>query len=182
MLGLTLYFESSTGSPTLYTDFAQVFMNIYQLQTANPNLDSSLHLPTGSFINVVQSASNVWSAGNLSQAQYNNLDNVLDGSIAVGQQNASACNQLMLGLEVSQKAQGYLDGSQGLLPGGSVSSQTYWFYTGDNDPVKHQYWNTTTATFGGFAFESLVRPRTQRPTGPRPRPRPRVGPQWIGSF
>jgi RHS repeat-associated protein len=187
VLGLTLYFESATGSPTLYTDIAQVMLNIYQLRSSNTALDSSLHLATGGFISVVKTASIVWSGGNLTANQYSNLDNVLDGSI-IGRQaatNASACDQLMSAFNVSQTAQGYLNGSQGVLPGATVSAQTYWFYkAGDNDPVQHQYWNTTTSPpLGGFLFETLLGPARRPVRPPRPPRRPRRGvPQSVGGF
>jgi len=173
VLGLTLFFEDTQGSSTLYTDMAQVMLNIFQLQGSNPALDSSLHLATGSLINVAQSASNVWSGGDLTINEYGQLDKVLDASGGGRDAAIDGCDNLIQALDTAYTAQSYLSGSAGLLPGATVSSQTYWFYnTGDNDPVQHQYWITTSEDVDDFTFETLVGPV---PTRPRPSRPPRHG-------
>jgi len=167
VLGLTMYYEQTTGSQTLFTDFAQTIINRYELQFANPTLDHQLGLPSGSFISVAEQTSQVWVNGNLRQSTIDDLGNVLDGSAG-----SRGCNQLILALTTSETAQSYITGST-MIPGATVSAQTYWFYepAAASDPVQHQFWVTNTVTVPGYdwVFETLVRPVPRRPVRHRNR-------------
>lgn len=162
VLGLTLYFEQTTGSQTLYLDFAQVIINRYELQFTNPTLDHHLGLPTGNFISVTEQTSQVWNNGDLAGNFEDDLDNVLDGA-----SGTRGCSQLIVALNASVTALNYVTGNTHIIPGSTVSSQTYWFYEPGptiQDPVNHNFWVTTATTVGGFdwVFETLVGPRPPR--------------------
>jgi RHS repeat-associated protein len=168
-LGMTLYFEDTTGSTTLYTDLAQVMINRYRLQKSNLSLAQRLGLPTGTFTSIVQASSTVWTDGQLTDSEVNTLVNVLDGSV-VGRQsavNASACDQLISALNVALTAQGDLATAR-VMPGATVGAAAYWFYTPPApDPVNHNNWSTTPSRQGSFIFETL-RPQPRQPPAKPP--------------
>jgi RHS repeat-associated protein len=171
VLGLTLYYEDTTGSQALYTDMAQVMLNRYYIQMSNGKLAGQLGIASGSFTSVVESSSNVWSGGSLLSADYNDLINVLNGDVVSRQSavNAAACSELISALNASLAAQSYV-GKSVLLPGSTVSTATYWFFLPGSDPVAHQYWLTkTSGPIDGFLFETLIGPRAPLPRKKRPR-------------
>jgi len=180
VLGLTLYYEDTGGSTTLYSDFAQVMINRYELSRQNPTLYSQLGLPDPGAppTIIIQGSSNAWTDGDLISGDYNNLINVLNGSVvgASSAVNAFACNQLISALSIGSQAANYLDNPATHTFVSNVSTNTYWFYNSGADPVNHSFWITKSQNVQGstkvWTFEALVGPRRPPPRRHR-RPRGR---------
>jgi hypothetical protein len=186
-LGLTLYFEDTTGSATFYDDLAQVLINRFQLQESNPGLAAQLGLPTpGTQAGVIEQSSQVWTPqGTLQSGIQQTLITLMNGNVvgAAAAVNAAACNNFISAVSVAYTAQNYFSGAV-KVPGENVSSGAYWFFTPGHDPVKHQFWNTTSTTVDGWVFETLVGPK-RRPAPPRkgsPKPREDIAspPRTVG--
>ena len=142
-------------------------INRYELSRQNPTLYSQLGLPDPGAPStiIIQGSSNAWTGGDLISGDYDNLINVLNGSVvgALSAVNASACNQLISALSIGSAGANYIDNPATHTLGSNVSTNTYWFYNSGADPVNHSFWNTTSQNVQGstkvWTFEALVGPR-----------------------
>ena len=175
ILALTLYYEDTQGSSTLYSNFAQVMANRYWLDKSNPTLAKQLGLPmwtvtknmtTDTQIDyVVEHSSNAWSsAGNLNSI--NDLKKLLDFQV-VGTSNGvgkNACDHLLSAMNVAYNAMNTVFKNQGTV-GAGLNNQTYWFFNSGQDPVNHNFWNTTSYTVPGsklWTFERYISPKAPK--------------------
>ena len=172
-LGITLYYESTGGSTQLYQQMAQVMANRYWLANSNSKLAGQLGLPVwgssqrtkDSRVNyIVTHTSQDWdSKGNLSASKQRDLTNLLDYEV-VGKANAvgaAACDHFISALNVAYDAMRTIFANQGAHYSGTYLD-TYWFFQGRNDPVNHNYWNTTTYGYQGWNFERYISPKVPK--------------------
>jgi hypothetical protein len=171
VMALTLFFEQTTGSATLYGDIAQVMVNRYNLAQVNPALAANLfgisNIGSMNLQQIAEVSSNVWSNGNLLTNFENQLITMMNTSVVgpSNSTNAGACNQFISAANTAVDAVDEAYDKINPFPWhGDVSFQTYWFYVkGYPNPVNSRFWDVTSepVTSGNttWIFETFVAPK-----------------------